>query len=142
LETIATVTNLKKVSTPSPSSGQKDDILLFLEDSFREIRTRYHVAPDWPGAEKIRQLSQQADGLFVHATTACRFIGYAGFEERLETRLKLVFQNKVSGNSPQKGLNTIYSQIVGLSILGDGLDEKRDNISKRFSLVVRRRHSH
>jgi hypothetical protein len=136
LETIATVATLKKVSTASPSSGQKDDILLFLEDSFREIRTRYHVAPDWPGAEKIRQLSRQADGLFMYAATACRFIGDARFEEYLETRLELVFQNKVSGNSPQKGLDAIYSQIVGFSILGDVLDEERDDISKRFSLVV------
>jgi hypothetical protein len=97
LETIATVATLK-VSTASPSSGQKDDILLLLEDSFREIRTRYHIAPDEPGADKIRQPSQQADGLFVYAAAACRFIEGARFEEYFETRLELVFQNKVSGN--------------------------------------------
>jgi hypothetical protein len=69
----------------------------------------------------------------VYAATASRFIGDARFEEYLETRLDL---NKVSGNSPHKGINAIYSQLVRVSILGQVHDEERDNISKRFSLVV------
>src|SRR5256885_2325660 len=51
-----------------------NDISIFLEYNFENIRQERGLASDWPGEQAIRRLVQNASGLFIWAATACRFI--------------------------------------------------------------------
>ena len=54
-----------------------NDILYFFRSRMAEIRSTNKLARDWPGDSAIFALCKQAAGLFVWASTACRFInGY------------------------------------------------------------------
>jgi len=53
------------------------DILSFLRSRMTEIRsihTLLLLAHDWPGGAAVSALAERATGLFVWASTACRFI--------------------------------------------------------------------
>jgi len=50
------------------------DISIFLEYNLTVIRQEYYLAADWPGKQDIRRLVKNANGLFIWAATACRFI--------------------------------------------------------------------
>jgi len=51
------------------------DISVFFRNSFGEIRDDYEDLPaDWPGDETLAFLVRRANGLFIYATTVCRFI--------------------------------------------------------------------
>ncbi|KAF2195561.1 hypothetical protein K469DRAFT_616319 [Zopfia rhizophila CBS 207.26] len=50
------------------------DISIFLEYSLQVIRRECYLAVDWPGKQDIRRLAEKANGLFIWAATACRFI--------------------------------------------------------------------
>jgi hypothetical protein len=50
------------------------DISLFLEYNLGIIRQELTLGTDWPGEVVLRQLVLYACGLFIWASTACRFI--------------------------------------------------------------------
>ncbi|KAF7364352.1 WD40 repeat-like protein [Mycena sanguinolenta] len=51
------------------------DILAYLRHGMQEIRTRHaRLGSDWPGEVVIRTLAEYSGGLFIWASTVCRFI--------------------------------------------------------------------
>jgi hypothetical protein len=51
------------------------DISVFFRQRFRKITDELEDLPtEWSGGETLVVLVQQADGLFIYATTVCRFI--------------------------------------------------------------------
>ncbi|KAF1810378.1 hypothetical protein P152DRAFT_451130 [Eremomyces bilateralis CBS 781.70] len=73
----------------SPSTVDHD-IAIFVEDNLKLIRQERSLDAGWPGEEALRYLVQAASGLFIWATTACRFIreGKRHAARRLDTILK------------------------------------------------------
>jgi hypothetical protein len=51
------------------------DISVFLRHELARIRKRCHLPIEWPDEKCISELTQRSDGLFIYATTICRFIG-------------------------------------------------------------------
>jgi hypothetical protein len=51
-----------------------NDILLFLQHELKLIACKYGLDTSWPGKQMIEQLVEGANGLFILAATACRFI--------------------------------------------------------------------
>ena len=90
----------------------KDDIMAFLEHELPQIRTKYRHRDDWPGSETIARLHQKADGLFVYASTACRFLDDPWSDSRLEA----IFEDDVDGEAPQQSLDAIYARILTYSL--------------------------
>jgi hypothetical protein len=66
------------------------DIATFLKHHLKIIAKECFQADDWPGIEAIGVLVQSASGLFIWATTACRFIqdGRPFVADRLRAILK------------------------------------------------------
>jgi len=91
------------------------DIQVFLEHRLSNIALECCLSSDWPGRQILALMVQYAQGLFIWAETACRYIG----EEALlaEERLGLLL-NRDSGivTEPERHLDQIYATILGASI--------------------------
>jgi hypothetical protein len=65
------------------------DISIFLDRSFRDIRTDIGLTADWPGGQAMKLLLKKTVPLFISAATLCRFIHDAPDpEERLQDLLE------------------------------------------------------
>lgn len=106
-------------------------ISLFIKDQFDKIRKDYHESPDWPGEEKIHKLCKKADGLFLYASTVCRFIGEhaALVKERLDLIL--------TTNNTTKSLYKIYATVLEESLPKNCHDRTElKHLHKKFHNVV------
>ena len=50
------------------------DILIFIRYKFEQIREKRGLLLTWPRVEDINSLVRDANGLFIYATTICRFV--------------------------------------------------------------------
>jgi hypothetical protein len=101
------------------------DISLFLEYNLGKIRQERTLGADWPGEVVVRQLVLYACGLFIWASTACRFIreGRRFARKRLDTILK---GSSSVITAPEKHLNEIYLAVLKHSISSDYSDEEKE----------------
>ncbi len=90
------------------------DISLFLQHNLVTIRQKWDLAVGWPGKEIIRHLVRKAGGLFIWATTACRFIDEG--EEYGPERLSDILEGDSSATKPEDELNKIYITVLEKSI--------------------------
>jgi hypothetical protein len=128
---------LNKVLVSYDKNAPKDDITKFLEHEIAIITRRQMLTADWPGESKIQELAWKADGLFIYAATACRFLSDRRLtKERLKSRLDLLLDGKVVERSPQKGLDDIYSRILQFSVIGDAIEEEKEDIRNRFQVTI------
>ncbi|KAI9767667.1 MAG: hypothetical protein M1840_005538 [Geoglossum simile] len=118
-----------------PQTVIHHDISVFLQKELEKIRTDHDLPPDWPGPRNIELLVRKANGLFIYAATACRFIGDAKWLP--EERLTLVFQGDSAGKSPTRKLDEIYTQVLKHSVIGDDCDEREKiKLCLRFRQIV------
>ena len=63
----------------------RKDIESFLRHRMSEIRAENNalLSADWPGENRLRTLAERASGLFIWASTACKFIDAYDPEQRL-----------------------------------------------------------
>lgn len=54
------------------------DISIYIRQQMSEIAEKNYLPEDWPGEEKILALVERAAGLFIWASTACKYI--AGYD--------------------------------------------------------------
>jgi hypothetical protein len=98
----------------SPSIIDRD-ISIFLEYNLRLIGEEDSQDAGWPGAEVVKTLVQSANGLFIWAATACRFIREGLFADE---RLRILLEGGASATaaSPEEHLNGIYVIVLQNSI--------------------------
>ncbi|PWY70293.1 hypothetical protein BO94DRAFT_628285 [Aspergillus sclerotioniger CBS 115572] len=141
---------LLKVPLPLVNASREDDITRFFKHRLKEIcqsssgrfggnNDDYSLDPSWPGPENIKKLVNQADGLFIFAATACRFLQKS--EENPEARLNLILASggsKPDPNSPQGQLDKLYHQILRFEVNGDGTstEQEREARATRFKTIV------
>lgn len=87
------------------------DILLFLDDQFRQMAIDFSYDAGWPGNTVIRALLQQACGLFIWVATACRFIKLGGAPCGRE-RLEEILRPEENSSEPADRLDTIYKTVL------------------------------
>lgn len=93
------------------SQSNNEDIIMFIRDQMATIRARHGFLPlasDWPGQDVIETLAQCASGLFVWASTACRFIG-DGHDP--EVNLSIVLRSDPA-SEPDVALDALYNMAV------------------------------
>jgi len=102
------------------------DISLFLEYHLSIIGQEWTLGADWPGEEVLRQLVLYACGLFIWASTTCRFIreGRRFARKRLDTILK---GSSSAITAPERHLNEIYLTVLKHSISSDYSDEEKED---------------
>ncbi|KAK7698442.1 hypothetical protein SLS64_012563 [Diaporthe eres] len=86
---------LDKIKPHTEGESIKDDITFYLSHTLEKIAETHGVAKDWIDQANINKLSKKADGLFIYAVTACRFLDAEDFhdEEARQERLDQIFQD-------------------------------------------------
>jgi hypothetical protein len=84
------------------------DIPHFSTEKLEDIAGINYLCTGWPGREIIQQLVKNANGLFIWAATAYRFIDKG---QNADDRLLAILQNGSSNTTPQKHLDEIYHMV-------------------------------
>ncbi|KAJ4262907.1 hypothetical protein NW762_006520 [Fusarium torreyae] len=93
------------------------DLSLYFRDSFSVIREERGYTDDWPGGKTIKRLVDNSCGLFIWASTACRFIREG---RRLASkRISTLLNGHRSGAGPEQQLDQIYTSVLQDSIQQD-----------------------
>ena len=110
------------------------DITVFLRHELESIRRDREgcTSQSWPGAARIELLCQKACGLFIYASTACRFIADPSWDP--EENLSIVLQDDYVGQSPTGDLDDMYTKILVRSITRGSRDEQKQ--SAQFRQIV------
>jgi hypothetical protein len=88
--------------------------VFFVEYHFAIITQQRGFTLGWPGEEIIKAIVQYADGLFIWAATACRFIKDGGCLTK--KRLYAILNGNTSSTAPEKSLDKIYFTVLESSI--------------------------
>ncbi|KAL4907027.1 hypothetical protein BDW74DRAFT_176626 [Aspergillus multicolor] len=125
---------LEKVSTTTTG---ENDITRYIEHELAKIRRTKDGAEDWPTPQNVKILVEKTGGLFVYASTACRFLAGAPSRQHLDSRLSMIFASRIAKTSPQAGLDQIYIKILESSIGGDDiLEEEKQELTELFRMSV------
>jgi hypothetical protein len=101
------------------------DLRLFFEKSFQDIRAERGFDFDWPGMQALKRLIEISGGLFIWASTACRYIREG---RRLALRrVDLLINGRSRGLGPEKRLDEIYTTVLRNAVVqGYSLEEKHE----------------
>ncbi|KAF3011320.1 hypothetical protein E8E14_003797 [Neopestalotiopsis sp. 37M] len=102
------------------------DLSLFFEHNFMIMREELGFANDWPGMRIIKRLVEISSGLFIWASTACRFIREG--RRLAKRRISTLVNRHSSGMGPEKQLDQIYTTILRASIGQDYSDEEKKEL--------------
>jgi len=123
-----------------PATIVNHDIALFLEYNLRIIRQELTLGADWPGEVVLRQLVLYACGLFIWASTVCRFI--RDRKQVARKRLDKILKGSSSAIiAPEKHLNEIYLAVLKHSVSSEFADKEKEEVCNMLkhtlgSLVV------
>jgi hypothetical protein len=112
------------------------DILAFLKHEMNKIQKDLEQREDWPSQQCIKTLAEQANGLFIYATTVCRFVGDPHDRDGPEELLNLVLDGKIVGRSPTTTLDEIYTRVLKSSIRKGSGEDDRKKLRDSFRYIV------
>lgn len=92
----------------------REDIMIFLRNELGKIHSNTDIGLGWPEKDKIEGLCQRANGLFIYAATACRFIADLDWDPN--ESLSVILKHDYVGQSPAGELDAIYTTILQHSI--------------------------
>ncbi|KAK4200781.1 WD40-repeat-containing domain protein [Triangularia verruculosa] len=102
------------------------DLSLYFESHFEAIREERDLDKDWPGKHIIARLVEISCGLFIWASTACRFIREG---RRLTARrVTLLINGHRSGAGPEKQLDQIYTAVIRDSVSQDYNKQEKQEV--------------
>ncbi|KAF8243945.1 vegetative incompatibility protein HET-E-1 [Wilcoxina mikolae CBS 423.85] len=111
------------------------DISVFLRHELDIIGRENRFGDEWPGEGTVGKLCKRARGLFIYASTACRFIRDPSWDPK--ESLALILKDDYVGQSPTQELDEIYTRIVTHSItLGDRRKRNKEQLSGEFKQIV------
>jgi hypothetical protein len=88
------------------------DISVFLSYKLQVIGRENYFPDNWLGVDIIADLVQKANGLFIWAATACRFIGGPFAKEQIG----MILAGEIDAESPDGHLNHLYTSVLQSSI--------------------------
>ena len=105
------------------------DIRRFLEASLAVIKRRFRLVGPWPAEADLDTLSQLAEGVFIFAATAVKFIGdieHSDPDERLEVLVS---------NSASYGSNSLLDDLY-LQVLEAAFPKMSESLSTRLKSIL------
>ncbi|KAI0884183.1 vegetative incompatibility protein HET-E-1 [Annulohypoxylon maeteangense] len=102
------------------------DLSIFFENHFSAIREERGFDDDWPGMRIIKRLVEISCGLFIWASTACRFIREG--RRLAKSRIKILINGYRSGAGPEKQLDLIYTNVLRNSIQQDYNEKEKEEL--------------
>lgn len=73
----------------------KEDITIYLKHELLTIRKERQLPSQWPGEEKIAQLAEKSDCVFIYVSTACLFIRDSNWDP--DEQLSFILQDDIHG---------------------------------------------
>jgi len=111
------------------------DISIFFHCKLESTRREYGLPEGWPGDDNIKGLCERARGLFIYASTACRWIGDPLWDP--DQSLSLVLQDDYIGQSHSQALDKMYARILEYSIiLGDDHKHNQKMLCDEFKRIA------
>jgi NACHT domain len=110
------------------------DISIFLEYNLGIIGQERGLAANWPGEQTINRLVQRANGLFIWAATACRFIREG--RKFASKRLSLILQGDSSITAPEKQLNEIYVTVLKNSVRHNYDEQETEDLCTMLRTIL------
>lgn len=126
---------LHKVAAVRNGQDDRDDITKLFEHEMDILRKEIPLEGDWPGKDNMKRLASKADGLFIYAATACRFLRAATSGRSANIRLNTIYDDEATTNSPQQNLDNIYTQILKFSV-ADKIERERAELLQLFRHIV------
>ncbi|KAF5555557.1 NACHT WD40 domain-containing protein [Fusarium mexicanum] len=131
---------LDKIQVFEGGDDTKDDIMFYLTYTLAQLANSHGVPEDCITKSTIKELRNKADGLFIYAATACRFLDAKDFddEEARQERLDLILESPPGSDesgdndsdiddweaeSPQNKIDDIYHKVLSFP--------DRENMSPR-----------
>ena len=117
-----------------------DDIQVFLEEKFRELKTNHpsgsYLPDQWPSEDDIRQIVRKSSGQFIYAATVMKFMDC--HRHPPAKRLKIILGAAAPSNkdSPFAELDALYQQLF------QALEDLEGAIDLLTLLVLQDRDSH
>lgn len=110
------------------------DITIYLRHELLTIRKERQLPSQWPGEEKIQQLAEKSDCLFIYVSTACLFIRDSNWHP--DEQLSFILQDDIMEDSPTAKLDSMYTQVLKQSIFNQKQGRQRARLSARFKQIV------
>ncbi|KAI1089482.1 vegetative incompatibility protein HET-E-1 [Rostrohypoxylon terebratum] len=110
------------------------DISIFFENHLLAIREERGFEDDWPGTRIIKRLVEISCGLFIWASTACRFIREG--RRLAKRRIKILINGYSSGVGPEKQLDLIYTNVLRNAIQQDYNEKEKQELCIMFRDVL------
>lgn len=117
-----------------PRSVVEHDISIFLKHELGRIRNDRGLPGDWCDEKSINILVQRSDCLFIYIATACRFIRDPNW--RPQERLSLILESNATGHQLTAELDSMYTQILELSLINVSSNKDKYRLSARFRHIV------
>jgi nucleoside-triphosphatase THEP1 len=107
----------------------REDIKTYLQYSLSVIGQQNQQPTAWPPADEVDMVLKKADGLFIYAATAVRYIGASNvdFKERLSQMARLK-PSKIQ----TRALDLLYNEVMAQAFSGN--QEPREVSSRRETL--------
>ncbi|KAG8531271.1 uncharacterized protein KY384_004629 [Bacidia gigantensis] len=114
-----------------------EDIRNFVQHELDSTSSEFSLGDQWPPKSDVDHLVRKAGGLFIFASTACRYIGgspQADPEERLADILGDVADNQLATEE----LDQMYSAIIRKVFRGKYTSKEQERIASQFRETVGR----
>jgi hypothetical protein len=111
------------------------DIQVFLEYHLRRIAAECYLSSNWPGHKVLLNMVKCAEGLFIWAATACRFIE-AG--KRFAGRRLNAIMDRSSSTlvAPEQHLDEIYITVLSASVPSTYNEEEKREAYDYLTLIL------
>jgi hypothetical protein len=118
-----------------PTGVSDKDIQVYLQHHLSTIAMERRLESCWPGEQILMIMVQYAQGLFIWAATACKFIqdGKRFAEKRLQALLN---RNASTGSEPERHLDTIYTTILRASVHETYSKEEQEEAYDYMRLIL------
>ncbi|KAF6833672.1 Vegetative incompatibility protein HET-E-1-like protein 7 [Colletotrichum plurivorum] len=105
---------LEKIQPPAQQDDAMDDITRYISHALTKIANERDVSPEALDKDDIETLRDKADGLFIYAATACRFLDTDDFEDDEARReiLDQIFDDDMETDGPQQKVDEIYLKVL------------------------------
>ena len=118
-----------------PRSVVDSDIKTFLAYELECVQQRYRLPAKWPEDLELSSLIKKAEGLFIFAATACRYIG-GSFLADPQERLKQICGSASTNQLMTKELDHMYTIVLQNSVKDEYSEEEQQRNNLRFRHIV------
>ncbi|KAE9395070.1 hypothetical protein BT96DRAFT_1022143 [Gymnopus androsaceus JB14] len=113
-----------------PASIVDSDLRLFYNQQLEDIRTAKKIGTeDWPPAELVEKLVQQAAGLFIFAVTVCKYVSSRGDAKR---RLEHIANISKGDYEDALSVDMLYTEVLSAAL--EKIPDKHD--CRNFAQVL------